>query len=81
MSYYKVCPICGAHLDPGESCDCPASKFDCLSDENKRTVADSIDALIAEQNRTAADAANIDDGKVEQTLTGPVSPRMIHENT
>ena len=20
--YYKVCPFCGAHLDPGERCDC-----------------------------------------------------------
>lgn len=19
---YKVCPACGAHLDPGEQCDC-----------------------------------------------------------
>lgn len=22
MSYYQTCPECGAHLDPGESCDC-----------------------------------------------------------
>ena len=22
MSYYHTCPHCGAHLDPGESCDC-----------------------------------------------------------
>ncbi len=20
--YYKTCPLCGAALDPGESCDC-----------------------------------------------------------
>nr|DAJ23028.1 MAG TPA: alpha-aminoadipate carrier protein [Caudoviricetes sp.] len=20
--YYRVCPYCGAHLDPGETCDC-----------------------------------------------------------
>lgn len=20
--YYTVCPECGAHLDPGEKCDC-----------------------------------------------------------
>lgn len=19
---YKTCPVCGAHLDPGEKCDC-----------------------------------------------------------
>lgn len=22
MSYWRTCPICGAHLDPGEPCDC-----------------------------------------------------------
>lgn len=22
MSIYKTCPDCGAHLDPGERCDC-----------------------------------------------------------
>ena len=22
MSYYRTCPVCGAHLDPGEKCDC-----------------------------------------------------------
>ena len=22
MSYYNTCPHCGAHLDPGERCDC-----------------------------------------------------------
>ena len=25
MSYFKTCPLCGAHLDPGESCDCTGS--------------------------------------------------------
>ena len=25
MSYYRTCPLCGAHLDPGESCDCVAT--------------------------------------------------------
>lgn len=22
MEYGKICPLCGAHLDPGEKCDC-----------------------------------------------------------
>lgn len=22
MTYYRTCPKCGAHLDPGEKCDC-----------------------------------------------------------
>lgn len=25
MVYYKICPHCGAHLDPGEKCDCVRS--------------------------------------------------------
>ena len=28
MSYFKVCPICGSHLDPGDSC------ADCREKEN-----------------------------------------------
>ena len=24
MAYYRVCPLCGATLDPGEKCDCEA---------------------------------------------------------
>lgn len=30
MSYYRTCEQCGAHLDPGESCDCgPAPEKQC----------------------------------------------------
>lgn len=26
--YYKTCPKCGAHLDPGERCDCEENNND-----------------------------------------------------
>ena len=26
MGYYRTCPYCGAHLDPGELCDCGTGK-------------------------------------------------------
>ena len=26
MSYYSICPNCGASLDPGERCSCTGSK-------------------------------------------------------
>ena len=26
MAYYRECPRCGAHLDPGEHCDCKDDK-------------------------------------------------------
>lgn len=25
MSYFHICPFCGANLDPGERCDCTGS--------------------------------------------------------
>ena len=27
MPYYRVCERCGAHLDPGETCDCGRAKI------------------------------------------------------
>lgn len=36
MSYYDVCPECGATLDPGEKCDC--------KEKAPRTVAAERDA-------------------------------------
>lgn len=27
-NYYDTCPHCGAHLDPGEPCDCQENKKD-----------------------------------------------------
>lgn len=33
MPYYYTCPICGAHLDPGERCDCQTTTED--SDNTK----------------------------------------------
>lgn len=35
MSYYRICPCCGAHLDPGERCDCW---------DNEKTAASSAKA-------------------------------------
>lgn len=32
--YYRICPFCGAHLDPGESCDCVILACN-LQDDNK----------------------------------------------
>ncbi len=32
MAFYITCPLCGANLDPGESCDCQEKK----EQENQR---------------------------------------------
>lgn len=34
MSYYRVCPLCGAALDPGERCDCQEEKKAAVSASN-----------------------------------------------
>lgn len=38
---YKTCPCCGAHLDPGETCDCrketAALQQEDIPDENGST--------------------------------------------
>lgn len=28
MCYFRTCPNCGAHLDPGEHCDCDAQQIE-----------------------------------------------------
>ncbi len=34
MSYFDICPRCGAHLDPGETCDCQLNDEEGMSHEN-----------------------------------------------
>ena len=54
MSYYRICPECGAALDPGEMCDCKESHvhfaFAQLTPDNQARVNRRISALYAEQN-------------------------------
>lgn len=35
MSYYHTCPLCGAHLDPDEKCDCLEQDITEEEKENK----------------------------------------------
>jgi len=48
MSYFKVCPHCGAHLDPGEVCDCrdneeaPASAANAGEGKVEKGLTDQI---------------------------------------
>ena len=45
--YFKKCPLCGAHLDPGELCDCretekeadPGELCDCRETEKEAAPA------------------------------------------
>lgn len=33
MAMYVTCPNCGAHLDPGEQCDCQEEEPDEIAEE------------------------------------------------
>lgn len=40
MAYFKVCPVCGGHLDPGENCDCQRRRGQERESIGKRIRAD-----------------------------------------
>lgn len=63
MSYYRTCPDCGAALDPEERCDC----------------REGTEIKPRENRETAADAANIDGGKVESDLQNRFSASSLTE--
>lgn len=66
MSYFRICPHCGANLDPGERCDCtPLAKSQTSGNLDKKT---------------ARGADNTTDGKAEQSLTDAVSASTISKN-
>lgn len=39
MLYYKTCPYCGAHLDPGEHCDCTKERSEKMNPQKLRLEA------------------------------------------
>lgn len=63
MSYYRICPTCGAHLDPGERCcDCnlppTAQAIRKAAGANRMTLGASIAPLARREasSYTAPDA-------------------------
>lgn len=90
MSFYKTCPHCGAHLDPGESCDCTISQVcaearavfpELFTGRTDREIVGEIAGIVrrAEMKEAPADAANTGEGGAEQNLT-TVSASTITEN-
>ena len=61
MSYYRVCPHCGANLDSGEQCDCIPSMYARLSPENRTKIDDFVHSLL-QKERAAQGATNTQDG-------------------
>ncbi len=43
MAFYKICPKCGAHLDPNERCDC---------EERAKKEKRAVEQLLVVENGT-----------------------------
>lgn len=72
------CKYCGAHLGPGEVCDCFPSRYALLNTENRRKMDVYIGGLLAEQ-KAPAGAANTDEGKGDDLVMEPVRIELTEE--
>ena len=84
MSYFKACPHCGAHLDPGEVCDCTLTQVCAEARETfperftGKTDREVVAEIASVVKRAAQGAANTRDGRAEQIETA-VSASIINE--
>lgn len=76
MSYYKTCPYCGDHLDPGEVCDCQDKKMERAKELLSGMTSQQLEYLI-EKWETALGVGSTQSGKVEQVLRDAVSTSII----
>ena len=75
MPYYKTCPDCGAHLDPGERCDCKDdTKEDCTNVGNEVKIEADAAVLKAIDKLTTALEKNAVNISVSQDTPAPVPP-------
>ena len=72
------CKYCGAHLGPGEVCDCVLSRYALLNTENRRKMDVYIGGLLAEQ-KAPAGAVNTDEGKGDDLVVEPVRIELTEE--
>ena len=62
MSYHRICPYCGAALDPGEKCDCGQK-------ETARSAATETDGM---KKTFAIDIIAYADKKAREKLGGEI---------
>ena len=90
MSYYRICPHCGAALDPGEPCDCQRAVelrrrchdvLDQLTDQDLVEQAERFLAFVCQETdeKSRPGATNTETARAEQIAT-PVSASIIAEN-
>ena len=84
MSYFKACPHCGAHLDPGEVCDCTLTQVCAEARETfperftGKTDREVVAEIASVVKRAAQGATNTRDGRAEQ-IERAVSTSIMNE--
>lgn len=63
MSYYRVCPLCGAALDPGERCDCQDKEEAALGVSS--TQGGMVEQVLTDTVSTSSLSKNEEDCKHE----------------
>lgn len=79
MAYYRTCPDCGAHLDPGERCDCRDARRDWAAKLIAPLTFAEKTALLETLKNAPVSVTSTDGGGVERVVR-PVSVPTISEN-
>ena len=68
MPYYRICPNCGSHIDPGEVCDCRADlEKEDFSTIMQRTPAERSELLARWKEKTAS-RTTADQSRVQKAV-------------
>ena len=79
MRYFKTCPRCGAHLDPGESCDCRRERNNESGGQGRDSRREHPSAPYLARRSGREPAERLEEGlskvdEVERVQTKAVSP-------
>ena len=84
MSYYRICPHCQAHLDPGEACDCWHMNREGTVNAQRETPVHeprgNPERSLEKTEKTALNAANIQSGESGKGLTAHISASSVQKN-
>ena len=49
MAFYRICPDCGAYLDPGEQCSCHEEHLHCSPGSRKEKATAFVEKMMKEE--------------------------------
>ena len=68
MSYFKTCSHCGAHLDPGEKCDCIGAMRAKAFDLVMQLTPAQRDRLLSEWEKRMASRSTADQSTLQEAI-------------